>query len=48
VIPRDFDTIEIPFPERGAPRLVRRDPDARDELAEVEGEQPVAAPDGAN
>jgi ribonuclease Z len=21
-VPRDFDTIEIPFPERGAPRLV--------------------------
>jgi ribonuclease Z len=23
VLPRDFDTIEIPFPERGEPRLVR-------------------------
>ncbi|MGB2711685.1 MAG: ribonuclease Z [Conexibacter sp.] len=23
VVPRDFDTIEIPFPERGAPELVR-------------------------
>jgi ribonuclease Z len=23
VLPRDFDTIEIPYPERGAPRLVR-------------------------
>ena len=23
VVPRDFDVIEIPFPERGAPRLVR-------------------------
>ena len=22
VLPRDFDTIEIPFPERGEPRLV--------------------------
>jgi ribonuclease Z len=22
-VPRDFDTIEVPFPERGAPRLVR-------------------------
>jgi ribonuclease Z len=21
--PRDFDTIEVPFPERGAPKLVR-------------------------
>lgn len=24
VVPRDFDAIEIPFPERGAPTLVRR------------------------
>ena len=23
VVPRDFDTIEIPFPERGAPHLVK-------------------------
>ena len=23
VVPRDFDAIEIPFPERGAPELVR-------------------------
>jgi ribonuclease Z len=23
VLPRDFDTIEVPFPERGAPQLVR-------------------------
>ena len=28
VIPRDFDTIEIPFAERGEPALVRWDPDA--------------------
>jgi ribonuclease Z len=26
VLPRDFDTIEIPFAERGEPRLVRWDP----------------------
>jgi ribonuclease Z len=26
VVPRDFDTIEIPFAERGEPRLVRWDP----------------------
>jgi ribonuclease Z len=25
VVPRDFDTVEIPFPERGAPELVRWD-----------------------
>ncbi|MBV8064218.1 MAG: ribonuclease Z [Actinobacteria bacterium] len=24
VVPRDFDTVEIPFPERGSPRLVKR------------------------
>jgi hypothetical protein len=23
VLPRDFDTIEVLFPERGAPKLVR-------------------------
>jgi ribonuclease Z len=23
VVPRDFDTIEIPFPERGEPSLIR-------------------------
>lgn len=26
VVPRDFDAIEVPFPERGAPQLVRWDP----------------------
>ena len=24
VVPRDFDVIEVPFPERGAPRLVKK------------------------
>jgi len=24
VVPRDFDVIEVPFPERGAPRLINR------------------------
>ena len=23
VVPRDFDTVEVPFPERGEPRLVK-------------------------
>jgi ribonuclease Z len=32
VLPRDFDTIEIPFPERGLPRLVRWE-EQPDELA---------------
>jgi ribonuclease Z len=31
VIPRDFDTIEIPFPERGEPELIRWDDRAPDE-----------------
>lgn len=40
VIPRDFDTIEIPFTERGDPRLVRW------EEREIEPEaEPVTAPD---
>jgi ribonuclease Z len=25
VVPRDFDVIEIPFPEKGEPELVRED-----------------------
>jgi ribonuclease Z len=23
VVPRDFDVVEVPFPERGEPRLVK-------------------------
>jgi ribonuclease Z len=38
VLPRDFDTIEIPFPERGEPELIRWD-DRR--AAETEESQPV-------
>ena len=26
VVPRDFDTIEVPFPERGEPQLVKTEP----------------------
>jgi ribonuclease Z len=29
VLPRDFDSVDIPFPERGAPELIRWDPDQR-------------------
>jgi ribonuclease Z len=25
IVPRDFDTIEVPFPERGEPHLVKED-----------------------
>ncbi|MHB8658813.1 MAG: ribonuclease Z [Solirubrobacteraceae bacterium] len=39
VLPRDFDSIEIPFPERGAPELVRWDVQALGpETAEPVGE----------
>jgi ribonuclease Z len=38
VLPRDFDTIEIPYPERGAPRLIRWS-EAR---AEAQAGQPAA------
>jgi ribonuclease Z len=37
VVPRDFDRIEIPFPERGEPTLIR---------ASDSPPQPVAAPEG--
>jgi ribonuclease Z len=38
VLPRDFDTIEIPFPERGRPELVRWNQRvARDEPAMQSG-----------
>jgi len=36
VLPRDFDTIEIPFAERGDPELVRGDGHAEHEIAAVE------------
>ena len=48
VLPRDFDTIEIPFPERGTPELIRwedrpREPaDEPEPLAECE---PLAKPE---
>ena len=36
VLPRDFDTIEIPFPERGEPELVRWDERAKPDVAAAE------------
>jgi ribonuclease Z len=36
VVPRDFDAIEVPFPERGAPALVKaraEEPPAADQAA---------------
>lgn len=36
VLPRDFDTIELPFPERGAPQLIRWKDQQREPTAPVE------------
>ena len=45
VIPRDFDTIEIPFPERGQPELVRWEQRAEQErAADEEPAEPLADP----
>jgi len=33
VVPRDFDTIDVPFPERGGPELLRWEPGRRTERA---------------
>jgi ribonuclease Z len=41
VLPRDFDTIEIPFPERGEPELIRWDERQAPET-EAEADEPVA------
>jgi len=41
--PRDYDTIEIPFPERGAPRLVRWSERRAREESSAEPAEPVAA-----
>jgi ribonuclease Z len=44
VLPRDYDTIELPFPERGAPELVRWHPESRpppdNEQLAAESERP--------
>jgi ribonuclease Z len=39
VLPRDFDSIEIPFPERGGPRLIRW----RDVQRELEASAEISA-----
>jgi ribonuclease Z len=38
VVPRDFDIIDVPFPERGAPRLVKGGALGRQEEAETLGD----------
>ena len=44
VLPRDFDTIEIPFPERGEPELIRWE---ERQAAEAEPEETEPVGDGA-
>jgi len=36
VLPRDFDSIELPFPERGEPELVRWEDRQADDVEESE------------
>lgn len=43
--PRDFDLIEIPFPERGEPHLVPNGAREREDTEQVEGEPEVVSPD---
>ena len=40
-VPRDFDTIEVPLPERGEPELIRWDGGAQ---ARARGTAPVESP----
>jgi hypothetical protein len=47
VVPRDFDTIEIPFPERGSPELIRfSDRTVEDRIVEEQtvDEHPLGGP----
>ena len=45
VVPRDFDIIDVPFPERGAPRLVKGGALGRQEEAELGGEHGASGGD---
>ena len=51
VVPRDFDVIEVPFPERGEPRLVKggaradREAWSRDQVSTVSGERASTSSD---
>ena len=44
VVPRDFDTIEVPLPERGGPALVRWTDAADAGMAEIDKTEAEAAP----
>ena len=43
VVPKDFDVIDVPFPERGAPRLVKGGV-----VQQREAEQPEPAPEAVS
>ena len=48
VLPRDFDTIEVPFPERGEPELIRwEDRQAAEREANADSEETEAVGDTA-
>jgi ribonuclease Z len=44
VVPRDFDLIEVPFPERGAPQLVKNGAKAGSTGGEAAGARPEDRP----
>jgi ribonuclease Z len=48
VVPRDFDIIDVPFPERGAPRLVKGGALGRYEEAEAVGDDGPAGTDAGS
>ncbi len=48
IVPRDFDIIDIPFPERGAPRLVKGGALGRYEEAEAVGDDGPAGIDAGS
>ena len=48
VVPRDFDIIDVPFPERGAPRLVKGGALGRYEEAEAVGDDGAVGTDAGS
>ena len=43
IAPRDFDEVELPFPERGEPRLIRNGARERGERAETPSDEPATS-----
>jgi ribonuclease Z len=48
IVPRDFDIIDVPFPERGAPKLVKGGAKGRLEEAEAVGDDGPAGTDAGS